>query len=131
MSATFEAVFYDITTHDALPVDTALTGAAVARILDRREPPPTRREAELLASLLRGHLAVLAREVHNSLLNPVAQPDLCVDVRRALDEATHLLDAPPIYTARRTVSVTPLALCCRDLHRYYAAVISRPLSREP
>jgi hypothetical protein len=130
MTATVEVVAYE-DAHRALPGDTTLTAAAVARILDPREPQPTRREAELLALLLRGHLAVLVPEVHR-LLEAVEQPDKRADrpVRRTLAEASHLLAAPPIYTARRTVSVVPLALCCRDLHDHYAAASSPSLMGE-
>ncbi|MGW7260707.1 DUF6415 family natural product biosynthesis protein [Streptomyces sp. NPDC054834] len=132
MSATVEVVFYNEAVHQALPVDTVLAAAAIDRILAPGEPPPARQEAEILALLLRGHLAVLATEV-SSLMEAAEQQDDCTElpVRAALDLAAHLLAAPPIYTARRTVSVVPLAHCCHDLHRFYAAAKSPLPPRKP
>lgn len=132
MTATVEAVLYNDVIHRSLPVDTVLAAAAIDRILAPGEAPPARQEAELLALLLRGHLAVLAPEV-SSLMKAAEQQDGCggSPSQAALELAAHLLAAPPIRTARGTVSVVPLAHCCRDLHSLYAAANSQVPVREP
>ncbi|WP_159039811.1 DUF6415 family natural product biosynthesis protein [Streptomyces sp. TP-A0356] len=118
-------VEHETAAHQALPVDTVLTGAVIERVLDPRALRPDRAESELLALLLRGHLALLALEVQGVLeaLSPQNER-LHVLARRSLDEAAHFLSARPMYTAHDTVAVVPLARCCRDLHVHYAAVNS-------
>ncbi|MGW2748126.1 DUF6415 family natural product biosynthesis protein [Streptomyces sp. NPDC001450] len=123
--AVIVTVEHETAAHENLPLDATLTGAAIERVLDPRAQRPDRAESEFLALLLRGHLAVLAPEVQ-AILEAASPQDerLRLLTRRSLDEAAHLLAAPPTYTARGTVAVVPLARCCRDLHHHYAAASS-------
>ncbi|MFC8349785.1 DUF6415 family natural product biosynthesis protein [Streptomyces sp. NPDC057280] len=104
----------------ALPIDTELAAAAVERVLDAQAQLPDRDEAALLALLLRGHLALLVLEMTEALDHVKQDESVRVRGRRSLAEAEHLLASPPIYTARGTAAVVPLAYCCRDLHRHLA-----------
>lgn len=115
---------YETAAIQALPLDTALARAAVERVLDPHALPPHAEEAALLALLLRGHLALLVPEMTESL-DTEAQYDEAVRTggRRSLAEAEHLLASPPIFTARGTAAVVPLAYCCRDLHRHLTAAV--------
>ncbi|TLS45675.1 hypothetical protein FE633_12950 [Streptomyces montanus] len=122
-------VEYESTEHQSLPLDTALVGAAIERILNTREPRPEREEADLLALLLRGHLAMLvpeAQAIVDALPNKEERSSFLA--QRSVDRAKRLLAEAPTYTARDTVAVVPLADCCRELRLHHAAGSPTPSS---
>jgi uncharacterized protein DUF6415 len=114
-------VEHETTAHQALPLDTDLVGAAIERVLNPRERRAQREEAELLALLLRGHLALLVPEVQAIVdASPIRVERSALVVQTSVDWAKRLLQAAPTYTARGTVAVVPLAECCRELQHHSA-----------
>jgi hypothetical protein len=119
----------ETTAHQVLPLDTALVGAVIERVLNPREPRPQREEAGLLALLLRGHIALLVPEVQAMVdASPNKAERSSLLAQRSVDWANRLIGATPTYTARGTVAVVPLADCCRELHRHHAAGTQTPIS---
>ncbi|MGW0647276.1 DUF6415 family natural product biosynthesis protein [Streptomyces umbrinus] len=114
-------VEHETTAHQALPLDTDVVGAAIDRVLNPRERRAQREEAELLALLLRGHLALLVPEVQAIVeASPIRAERSVLVAQISVAWGKRLLEAAPTYTARGTVAVVPLAECCRELQHHAA-----------